>query len=149
MCRVGMMVFALALTALLAGCERQESERRHITLPERGVAAPFSEAVLIGDTLYIAGQLGLEPDSGMPPDDPLEEARLLLESFREVLAAADMTMGDLVSVQVYCSDVALYDTWNEVYREFVPEPYPARAFIGSGPLLFGARFEMHGIAIRK
>ncbi len=60
-----------------------------------------------------------------------------------------MTINDLVFVQVFCSDVALFDTWNQVYRTFLSEPFPARAFIGSGPLLFGARFEMQAIAVKR
>lgn len=146
---VRLAVITVALTAL-AGCARQAPpERRHINLPGRNVAAPFSDAVLVGDTLYLAGRLGLDPDTGRPPEDPAEEARLLLEGFQAVLAEAGMTMSDLVSVQVFCSDVALFDTWNQVYRRHVPEPFPARAFIGSGPLLFGARFEMQAVAVKR
>jgi 2-iminobutanoate/2-iminopropanoate deaminase len=56
-----------------------------------------------------------------------------------------MTMDDLVFVQVYCTDVKLYDTFNAVYRTYFKR-FPARAFLGSGPLLGGARFEIQGIA---
>jgi reactive intermediate/imine deaminase len=124
-------------------------ERRHINLPNRNVNAPFSDGVLVGNTLYLAGRLGLDPQTGKPPADPAVEARLLLEGFRAVLAEAGMTMNDMVSVQVFCSDVSLFDTWNQVYRTFFSQPFPARAFIGSGPLLFGARFEMQGVAVNS
>ena len=60
-----------------------------------------------------------------------------------------MSMDDLVSVQVYCSDVSLFDTFNGVYRGYFHGNYPARAFLGSGKLLFGARFEVLGIAVVK
>jgi 2-iminobutanoate/2-iminopropanoate deaminase len=134
----------------LIGCARNAAvERRYINLPGRPVQAPFSDAVLVGNTLYIAGRLGLEPSTGRPPADAATEARLLLEGFRTVLAAANMTMNDLVYVTVYCPDVSLYDTWNQAYRAIIPEPFPARAFIGSGPLLFGARFEMQAIAVKR
>lgn len=147
---VVLMAVVLAALAVLAGCAREAPpERRHINLPGRNVAAPFSDAVLVGDTLYLAGRLGLDPATGRPPEDAAEEARLLLEGFQSVLGEAGMTMSDLVSVQVFCSDVALFDTWNQVYRQHVPEPFPARAFIGSGPLLFGARFEMQAIAVKR
>jgi reactive intermediate/imine deaminase len=125
------------------------TERTYINLPGRNVNAPFSDAVQVGNTVYLAGRLGLDPQTGRPPADPAVEARLLLESFRNVLAQGGLTMSDMVYVQVFCSDVALFDTWNQVYRTFFSEPFPARAFIGSGPLLFGARFEMQGIAVKR
>jgi 2-iminobutanoate/2-iminopropanoate deaminase len=57
-------------------------------------------------------------------------------------------MDDLVSVQIFCSDVKHYAAFNQVYRTYFNREYPARAFIGSGGLLFGARFEVQGIAVK-
>lgn len=140
----------LLLVALLPACAHQlPAERRYINLPTRNINAPFSDAVMVGNTVYLAGRLGLDPQTGRPPTDPAAEARLLIEGFRAVLAEAGMTLNDMVSVQVFCADVALFDTWNQVYRSYFKEPFPARAFVGSGPLLFGARFEMQGIAVKK
>jgi enamine deaminase RidA (YjgF/YER057c/UK114 family) len=123
--------------------------RRYINLPGRAVAAPFSDAVLVGDTLYLAGRIGFKPGTRQVPDTPEEEAKLVLDQFKTVLAQAEMTMDDLVSVQVFCSDVKLFDSWNKVYPTYFGKELPARAFIGSGPLLFGARFEMQGMAVRR
>jgi enamine deaminase RidA (YjgF/YER057c/UK114 family) len=138
------------MAILLAGCATQSApERRYINLPGRPVQAPFSDGVLVGNTLYLAGRIGLEPQTGRPPADASAEARLLLEGFRTVLAETGMTINDLVFVQVFCPDIALYDTFNQVYRSFISDPFPARAFVGSGPLLFGARFEMQAIAVKR
>ena len=60
-----------------------------------------------------------------------------------------MWVDDLVSVQVFCSDVSHYDSFNRVYRTYFTKEFPARAFLGSGPLLFGARFEVQGIAVKR
>ena len=60
-----------------------------------------------------------------------------------------MTMDDLFTVQVFCSDVAHYDTFNAVYRTYFEDEFPARAFLGAGTLLFNARFEVQGIAVRR
>lgn len=79
----------------------------------------------------------------------MAEARLVLESLRETLQTAGLTMNDLVQLQVFCSDVSLFSEFNQVYREFFAEGFPARAFLGSGKLLFDARFEVQGIAFRK
>jgi 2-iminobutanoate/2-iminopropanoate deaminase len=83
------------------------------------------------------------------PADPEREVQLLLESLRDTLTRANYTMQDLVSVTVYCSDVTLFAPFNKVYRTFFRQPFPARAFIGSGPLLMGARFEIQGIAVKE
>jgi 2-iminobutanoate/2-iminopropanoate deaminase len=63
--------------------------------------------------------------------------------------SAGLTMNDLVSLQIFCSDVSLFDEFNAVYRTFFPDVYPARAFLGSGKLLFNARFEIQGIAVKR
>ncbi len=126
------------------------AERRHLG-PRRPADAgqpPFSRAVRVGDTLYLSGDIGRTPD-GKVPEDPEAEARLVLDSVKRALGEAGMTMDDLVSVQVFCSDVALFDTWNRVYRSYFTKEFPARAFIGSGKLLFGAHFEVQGIAVKR
>ena len=140
----------ILLVAVLSACAHQPSGgRRYINLPTRNLNAPFSDAVMVGNTVYLAGRLGLDPQTGRPPADPAAEARLLIEGFRAVLAQAGMSLNDMVSVQVFCSDISLFETWNQVYRTYFKEPYPARAFVGSGPLLLGARFEMQGIAVKQ
>ena len=82
------------------------------------------------------------------PRDAAEEARLVLDAVKKTLAAAGATMDDLVSVQVFCSDLSHYDTFNKVYASYFTGAHPARAFIGSGPLLSGARFEVQAIAVK-
>ena len=111
-------------------------------------ALPFSGAVKIGDTLYLSGALGLT-DEGNVPDDPAEEARLVMDSIKETIEEAGYTMDDLVTVQVFCSDVKHYQAFNSVYRTYFTKEFPARAFIGSGTLLFNARFEVQGIAVKR
>jgi 2-iminobutanoate/2-iminopropanoate deaminase len=108
---------------------------------------PFSEAVLAGNTLYLAGQIGLD-DAGKVPDDPTDEARRVMDALKGALTKAGMTMDDLTYVQVYCSDLTHYGTFNAVYRTYFND-LPARAFLGSGKLLFDARFEVQGIAVRR
>ncbi len=110
-------------------------------------ALPFSGAVWVGNTLYLSGQLGL--DNGQVPETAEAEAANVLDNVRELLAEAGLTMDDLVSVQVFASDVGDYQAFNGVYRAYFTKEYPARAFIGAGTLLFGARFEVQGVAARR
>jgi enamine deaminase RidA (YjgF/YER057c/UK114 family) len=65
------------------------------------------------------------------------------------LAQGGMTMDDMVMVQVHCPDLSLYDKFNAIYRTYFSKDFPARAFLGSGPLLFGGHFEMLGIAVKR
>lgn len=109
---------------------------------------PYSGAVRVGNTLYLAGRIGLTADQKVPATAE-EEARLVMDQIKATLAKAGMTMDDLVSVQVYCSDLTQYDAFNRVYRTYFTREFPARAFIGSGPLLFGARFEVVSVAVKR
>jgi len=105
--------------------------------------------VMSGNRVYVAGRIGFKPGTREVPADPAEEARLMLDQVRSVLAEAGMEMNDLVYVQIFCSDVSLFDTFNGVYRQYFAGDMPARAFIGSGPLLFGARFEIIAIGEKQ
>jgi 2-iminobutanoate/2-iminopropanoate deaminase len=148
---IGAVIFALGSAASNAAPQkqpiRQAQGKRAINLPNRSVQAPFSDAVLVGDTLYLAGRIGLDPKTNKPPEDAEEEARLALDGIQAVLKEAGMTMDDLVTVTVYCPDVSLFSKFNGVYRTYFKKDFPARAFIGSGPLLFGGRFEVQAIAV--
>jgi reactive intermediate/imine deaminase len=108
---------------------------------------PFSQAVWIDDTLYLSGMLGLA--GGGVPDTAAEETANVMNNIQRVLESEGLTMDHLVSVQIFASDVEDYQEFNEVYRTYFTKTFPARAFIGSGTLLFNARFEIQAIASRK
>jgi 2-iminobutanoate/2-iminopropanoate deaminase len=99
--------------------------------------------------LYLAGRIGLDPKTNKPPDDVQQEAKLALDGIQATLQQAGMTMDDLVYVQVFCSDVSQFQKFNSVYRTYFKREFPARAFIGSGNLLFNGRFEVQGIAVKR
>ncbi len=122
--------------------------RRYINLAWPEGKAPFSDAVLAGNTLYLAGRIGFIPGTYTVPADPVVEANHLLDWVRDVLAEAAMTMEDLVAVTIYCPELSLFETFNGVYRQRFGAVLPSRAFIGSGPLLHGARFQFQGIAVK-
>ena len=122
--------------------------RRYVNLP-RKAALPFSDAVLVGDTLYLAGRIGLDPATGLAPADVDEELELLFDGFEAVLAQAGMSMNDLVWVQIFSPDISLWERFNAAYVKRFSGEFPARAFLGSGPLLKNGRFEMMGTAVRR
>jgi 2-iminobutanoate/2-iminopropanoate deaminase len=125
------------------------TRRRSINLPGRSSNLPFSDAVLVDDTLYLAGRIGIDPVTGRAPADVNAELKLLFDGVEAVLAEAGMTMDDLVHVQIYSPDVSLWESFNTAYVQRFSKGLPSRAFLGSGPLLLGGRFEMVGIAVRE
>ena len=143
--RSAFLVIVLAGMLSVAGFAQERSYINGRSAGEEGT--PFSGAVRIGDTLYLSGALGLV--NGQVPEDPADEARAVLDAIKGTLEAADMTMDDLVSVQIFCSDVSHYGAFNDVYRTYFTKEFPARAFIGSGTLLFNARFEVQAIAVKR
>lgn len=146
---VALLALSVGASAPLAAQDSARTARKAVNLPRGEMAKlPFSDAVLAGNTLYISGRGGVDPKTMEVPADLKDEARLMLDSFRDILAKEGMTMDDLVYVTVYCPDLSLYQTFNEVYRSYFEKDFPARAFIGSGPLLFGMHFEMQGIAVK-
>jgi reactive intermediate/imine deaminase len=139
-----LVLLGLAMAAPAAAQDRDYVNGRSASDAD---VPPFSGAVWVGPTLYLSGTLGLGPDRSVP-ETATEEAHNVLGNIKAVLEEAGLTMDDLVSVQIFSSDVSDYDAFNAVYRTYFTQTYPARAFIGAGTLLFGARFEVLGIATR-
>jgi len=140
----------LAITFFAGAVHAADSERIFITPPgaDPKVAAPFSNGVLVGGTLYVGGHLGVDPATGKVPTDAEAEAHLVLDSVKQTLERAGLTMADLVSVTVYCTDLDQYDKFNAVYRSYFHDHYPARAFVAVAKLVRGARFEIAGVAVK-
>ena len=149
-CALIVLIVATGVSISTEAAQKDSSQapRRYINLP-KPVPAPFSDGVLLGNTLYIAGHLGFDPKTGKPPEDVEQEARIVLDTTKSILSEAGMTMDDLVFVQVFCPDVSLYAKFNDVYKSYFGADYPARAFVGSGPLVRGAHFEMNAIAVKR
>jgi len=149
--RIAMIAAGLAALVLLVtvGAAQRSTAPQYLNLPGRSDDLPYSNAVLVDDTLYLSGAIGIDPETGAPPEDVEQEIRIVLDSMKTRLEMVGMNMDDLVQVRVYCPDLSLYDQFNAVYRTYFTDHYPARAFIGSGPLLRGGRFEITGIAVRQ
>jgi 2-iminobutanoate/2-iminopropanoate deaminase len=139
----------VSIAASLAAGAATDASRYIVPEPSGiGASIPFSSAVWSGNTLYVAGHLGLDPKTQQVPGDTAVEAKLVLDAFKATVERAGLTMDDLVSVTVYCSDLKLYDSFNSVYKGYFHGNYPARAFIGAAQLLRGAHFEVQGVATK-
>jgi len=152
--RAGFLFLVLAAAGLFTvrGAFSQapaQSSRRAIRLLEDNPQAPFSGGILAGNTLYLAGRIGLDK-SGKAPAEINDEIKILLDQIKSTLEQAGMTMDDLVYVQIACTDLTLFDKFNAIYRTyFTTKDLPAREFIGAAALLRGGHFELQAIAVRR
>jgi len=141
-CLVLLLTFSVAANA---------GDRKFIVNPRPAdtKALPFSDAVLVGNTLYIAGHIGLDPKTGMAPADAEAEAHLVMDGIKKTVEAAGLSMDDVVSMQIFCTDLKLYETFNVVYKTYFHGDFPARAFIGTDKLLRNGHYEVLGIAVKR
>ena len=141
-CLVLLLMFSIAASA---------GDRKFIVNPRPGdtKSLPFSDAVLVGNTLYIAGHIGLDPKTGQAPTDADVEAHLVMDGVKKTVEAAGLSMDDVVSMQIFCTDLKLYDTFNAVYKTYFHGDFPARAFVGTDKLLRNGHYEVLGIAVKR
>jgi len=120
---------------------------RPAVFPNTGL--PYSPGILAGDTLYLSGQLGRDPaTAALVPGGIGAETRQALANLGEVLRAAGMDYGDVVSVTAFIADFADFPAFNDAYREVFATDPPARATVQVAGLNLGARVEIQMIASR-
>jgi 2-iminobutanoate/2-iminopropanoate deaminase len=142
-------ILALAIVLpILFAQPGYSQERRAINLsPARGL--PFSDGVVAGNTLYIAGQEGTDDSGKLVAGGIAAETKTALENIQKVLKAAGFDLKDIVSVTVYLADIHEFADMNKVYKSFLPDPKPARATIQAAALVNDARIEVSAIAVKQ
>ena len=151
--RVLILLLVLGVTGVISvrGALSQgdmQPKRRAINLPDRAPNSAFSSAILVGDTLYISGNIGLDPKTHQAPEKIEDEIKYLLDSYKALLSQSGFSMDDLVYVQISCTDLSYYDKFNAAYKTYFTKDLPARQFVGVASLLRGGHFEMQAIAVR-
>ena len=140
---------AILLVGLLLSVASMSAEAQRKYIPETASAAPFSQGVVVGNTLYVSGTLGLDPKTGQAYAETKLEIARMMDIVKQIVESAGFTMDDVVSVQVFCTDLTLFDAFNEIYRTYFHGRLPARAFIGTDKLLRGAHFEVMAVAVKE
>jgi 2-iminobutanoate/2-iminopropanoate deaminase len=108
---------------------------------------PYSQAVLVGDFLFLSGQIPLDPATGELVSNDLEaQVRRVLENLSAVLSEAGGSLSSLVKTTIYLTDLADFAIVNRIYGEYLSPPFPARATVEVKALPRGARVEIEGIA---
>jgi len=123
---------------------------RSIIHPQDAPAAigPYSQAVRSGRTVYLSGQIPLDPATGeMVAGDITAQARRVFDNLRAVCAAAGVSLADIVRMGIYVTDLADFAAVNAVMAEYCKEPYPARSTIQVAALPRGARVEVDAILV--
>ena len=138
-----MRSLTLVLSLCLAAVVPSSAQDKKAIYPE-GTAkgGNFAPAILAGGTLYVSGQVGRDAKLGKIPEDFEQEVATALENIGVTLKAAGYDFSDAVSVQVYLTDMDLFQRMNAVYVKYFPEPRPARATVGVAKLVSTARIEI-------
>lgn len=145
---------ALVLLAALGGyaCAGNPSPvARRVIATDRAPAAlaAYSQAIQVGNTVWVAGQLGIDPATRQLVPGGIEaETRQALDNIRAILEAAGFTLADAVQVQVLLADIGDWEKLNPVYVTFFPKDPPARAAYAVAALPRGARVEILVTAAR-
>jgi 2-iminobutanoate/2-iminopropanoate deaminase len=105
---------------------------------------PYSPVVVSGDLVYTAGQVPFDENGELVSDEFREQAHQTFRNLGRCLQAAGCSFGDVVKVNAYVTDFADFPVFNEVYREYFSEPYPARTTIGAQ--LVGFKLEVEAVA---
>lgn len=110
---------------------------------------PYSQAIMAGDTVYVSGQLPINPSKGEFAEGGIkEQARQSLNNIKNILAEAGMTMQQVVKVTVLMTDMSDFAAVNEVYAEFFSAPYPARSAFAVAALPKGGAIEIEAVAVK-
>lgn len=111
------------------------------------VAGPFSPAVRDGDVLYVSGQVGQDPATGLLVKGGVaDQAEQIFRNVEVILQTAGKRLTDVIRVGVYLTDMADFAAMNEVYLKYLRPPFPARTTVGVAALPMGARIELDLIA---
>jgi 2-iminobutanoate/2-iminopropanoate deaminase len=138
-----------ALCLALAACARSD---REVILTKKAPPpiGPYSQAVRVGQTLYVSGQLGIDPETRqLVAGGVATQAQQAMKNVEAILAAAGCSFSDVVQVQIFLEDMDDYGAVNGIYRTFFPAAAPARAAVEVAGLPLDAKVEILVVAVRQ
>jgi reactive intermediate/imine deaminase len=124
------------------------AHKKIIQTPDAPAAiGTYSQAVRVGETVYLSGQIGLDPHTMQIAEGIEAQVHRVFQNLRAVSSAADSSFDDLVKLNVYLTDLAHFAKVNEIMATYFRQPYPARAAVGVAALPRGALVEMDGVLV--
>ncbi len=141
-------LFVLTLFAQVGTLTAFAQEHRAIKFPGTE-GLPFSDGIVAGKTLYVAGQEGTDDHGKLAPGGITAETQAALANIEKVVKEAGFDMKDIVSVTVFLADIHEFPDMNKVYKAVMPDPKPARATVQVAALVNNARIEVSAIAVKR
>lgn len=139
----------LAAAALFAAAPALAQNRVVSTPAAPAAIGPYSQAIMAGNTLYLAGQIAIDPATNQVRSGTIEEeTKLVLDNLKAVVEAAGMTMANIVSTTVFMADLNEFPRMNAVYATYFPNNPPARATVQVARLPRDVKVEIAAIAVR-
>lgn len=141
----------LALLAAVALIAVPAFAQNSVVSTPRAPAAigPYSQAIMAGNTLYLAGQIAIDPATNqVKPGTIEEETKLVLDNLKAVIEAAGMTMANVVSTTVFMADLNEFPRMNAVYATYFPANPPARATVQVARLPRDVKVEIAAVAVK-
>ncbi|TVS14671.1 MAG: RidA family protein [Gammaproteobacteria bacterium] len=138
-------------SVILAGCLLWTCASAHeaiVTEYAPPAVGPYSQGILAGDTLHVAGQIALDVATGTVPGDIELQTERVLQQIRAIVEASGMTMANVVATTVYLADLDDFSRMNTVYAQHFPDPAPARSTVEAARLPRDALIEISAVAIR-
>ena len=142
-------IITLSLLLLFSsiGSSASTNKIKHLNTALHDTNMPFSEAVQVGDLLYLSGQIGFDPNTGkLAPGGMKAEAKQTMENIKGTLNRLGYTMNDIFKCTVMIADISLWGDFNKVYITYFNNPYPARSAFGANGLAEGGALEVECIA---
>jgi 2-iminobutanoate/2-iminopropanoate deaminase len=142
-------IFALWIALAFVSAQLGYAQEHHAVNLSNAKGLPFSDGIVAGNTLYIAGQEGSDDSGKLVAGGITAETKAALENIQKVIKAAGFDLKDIVSVTVYLADIHEFGDMNKVYKTFLPDPKPARATIQAAALVNDARIEVSAVAVKQ
>lgn len=147
------IVVITAAVGLLAGSSMLYAAEPHsieyLSSPNSAANLPFSDAVRVGNMLYVSGKIGTLPGTRtLAPGGTKEETRQAMENIKTSLETHGYAMKDIVKCTAILTDMSEFATFNQAYISFLTKPYPARTSLGAASLSLGAQVEIECIAAK-
>lgn len=137
---IAIFLFSTIFTQLYA------EPARVINLPKPNL--PFSDGIVAGNTLYVAGQDGVMPNGKVVSGGIVSQTKMALSKIQKVVHEAGFRMKDVVSTTVYLSNMNDYQKMNAIYRRYFPNPTPTRVTVQVARLALNANIEISAIAVK-